>query len=204
MWNILQGYLELQLWCFQQNCVCLDNLTVTLSCLLASPSCHFPSAPRPLSSRGLLNIGTISVDQWIIISKRKRNPYRYIFISHFLLGNPFQDIGKYSRLNIVQRHEWTVNLSVTFCWKCFSCLLRFVHEVKGTRPRRLFLWESFCVLMCLSTLLLLLWNAWKGAIMINELLIANSVSCILCVISLLTFPSLLFHILQRFCCIRSV
>lgn len=50
--------------------------------------------------------------------------------------------------------------------------------------------ESFFVLMCLSTLLLLLWNAWsRGATMINYLLIANSVICISCIIGLLTSPS---------------
>lgn len=86
MWNILQGYLEFQLWCFQQNFVCLDNLTVTLLCLLVSLLCHCYLAPCPFYSLGLFNIRTLYSD-WIFISKHKHNhsPYWYIFLNIFSL-----------------------------------------------------------------------------------------------------------------------
>lgn len=113
MWNILQGYLEFQLWCFQQNFVCLDNLTVTLLCLLVSLS-----SPCPFYSPGLLNIRTLFSD-WVFISKHKHNhsPYRYILVSTFSLWYGYQ--SKYSQNDIVQLHQWIVNLFVTFCWKMF-------------------------------------------------------------------------------------
>lgn len=130
MWNILQGYLEFQLWCFQQNFVCLDNLTVTLLCLLVSLSCHSYLAPCPFYSLGLLNIKTPFCD-WIFISKHKHyhSPYRYILFVEHRAASP-------------------VNCQLV----CYFLLKMFFMpheictcEVKGTRPWRLFYGELSCV-----------------------------------------------------------
>lgn len=144
MWNILQGYLEFQLWCFQLNFVCLDNLTVTLLCLLASLSCHCHLAPCPFYSLGLLNIRALFSD-WIFISKHKHNhsPYRYILVLTCSLrkSNP-----RVSTLNIILC-SFTSELST-----CYFLLKMFFMpheictcEVKGTRQWRLFYGELSCV-----------------------------------------------------------
>lgn len=146
MWNILQGYLEFQLWCFQQNFVCLDNLTVTLLCLLVSLLCHCYLAPCPFYSLGLFNIRTLFSD-WIFISKHKHNhsPHRYILVSTFSLE--IQDISKYSQHNIVQLHQWIVNL---FCYFPLKMCFVFFHAswdlyMWGKRDEtvEIVLWRAF-------------------------------------------------------------
>lgn len=119
MWNILQGYLEFQLWCFQQNFVCLDNLTVTLLCLLVSLSCHCHLAPCPFYSLGLLNIRTLFSD-WIFISKHKPNhsPYRYIF--SFNIFFVWKSIAGLSTFNIIL---------CSFTSELSTCLLLYVENV---------------------------------------------------------------------------
>lgn len=184
MWNILQGDLDFQLWCFQLNFVCLDNFTVTLPCLLVSLlfHCYFAVSFFLLNlSRVLLTSGHV-----MFLSQTHKHNHSPLWKS----------ITRYqSTLNTIFAAS-LVSCPLYFLLKMFDFFFFFmpheicICEVKGTRQWRLFLWRAFFVLMCLSTLLLLLWNAWsRGATMINYLLIANSVICISCIIGLLTSPS---------------
>lgn len=118
MWNILQGYLEFQLWCFQQNFVCLDNLTVTLLCLLVSLLCHCYLAPCPFYSVGLFNIRTLFSD-WLFISKwhkHNHSPYPYIFNNTHTNNLSFEIHCKIS--------EWVLDiLSCSFTGELLTRLL---------------------------------------------------------------------------------
>lgn len=149
MWNILQGYLEFQLWCFQQNFVCLDNLTVTLLCLLVSLLCHCYLAPCPFYSVGLFNIRTLFSD-WLFISnwhKHNHSPYPYILTTHtqFIFWNPLQDIRVSTRHTIVQLHRWIVNTLVIFCSCFFLFHASWDFYMWGKRDEtvEIVLWRAF-------------------------------------------------------------
>lgn len=70
----------------------------------------------------------------------------------------------FSQHDIVQLHQQFVR----FLLKMFLCLMRLYMWGKRDETEEIVLMESFLVLMCLSTLLLLLWNVWsKGATIKN-------------------------------------
>lgn len=150
MWNILQGYLEFKLWCFQQNFVCLDNLTVTLLCLLVSLLCHCYLAPCPFYSVGLFDIKTLFSD-WSFISKHKHkhSPYNTYFSISFLIRVHCK-ISEWI-LSTLYCAASPVNCQLYyFLLKVFFVFIFTPHEictceVKGTRQWRLFYGELSCV-----------------------------------------------------------
>lgn len=159
MWNILQGDLD----AFNRT-LCALITFLFLCCVYWRP---LSVAPCPFDSPGLFNIRTLFT-QWLFIWKHKQNHGRTHTVYVDMLS--LQDIRGSSLIRISCSFSSQCQPVCYFLLKvCFHASWDLSMWGKGTRRWDSCL-ESFLVLMCLSTLLLLLWNAGlksKGATMTN-------------------------------------
>lgn len=108
-------------------------ITVTLLCLLVFLFCHSQFAPR---LRGWLTSGRIS--DWNLFLN-----------TSIIIAPQWKSIARY------QSEASPVSCQL-FLMPCEICTCDF----KRDETTEIVLMESFLVFVCLSTLLLLLWNAW--------------------------------------------